>query len=149
MSSLHLAEAFNQRRQSTMSRNVFQKSSDDDGEPKMERVEFSTDQEGGELPYLKLLCKILDKVSPHNNNNDKTPHLRVVLHALGLILAKDKTGFERLCSFIAVNASAYIEDGDLNLADAPEGFTEMREKIKDALLEEAKQKAEGKTSDDS
>ena len=133
-----------------MSRNVFQKSSDD-GAPQIERVGFNANEAGGEMPYLKLLCKILDKVSPQTGNKgtDKTPHLRVVLHALGLILSKDKNSYERLSSFIAVNASAFIDDADLTLTDAPEGFLEIREKIKDALLEEAKQKAEGNSSDES
>lgn len=133
-----------------MSRNVFQKSSDD-GAPQIDRVEFNSGSGEGEMPYIGLLCKILDKVSPQTGNKgtDKTPHLRVALHALGLILNKDKNSYERLCSFIAVNASAFIDDSELTLTDAPEGFLEMREKIKDALLEEAKQKAEGNSSDES
>lgn len=132
-----------------MSRNVFQKSSDD-GAPQIERVEFNADGSGGELPYLKLLTKILDKVSPFNTNKeDKTPHIRVALNSLGLMLTKDKASFERMCAFLAVNASAHIDDSELTLTDAPEGFIEMREKIKDALLEEAKQKAEGNLSNES
>ena len=125
-----------------MSRNVFQKSSDD-SESQPEGVAIGIERGSGPLPYIAVLCRILDKVSPKQaNKEDEAESVKVALASLGIILKSNPKSYERLVAFLGIHASACMPDGDINLADAPEGFVEMREKFKDGMLEAAKEEAE-------
>lgn len=124
-----------------MSRNIFEK------ESVKEAVTLQIPEGGGELPYIALLVRILEKVSPmKSNGGDKSPALRCILNSLGLICSKDAEEFARLAGFIGMNAAAHVPDGEMDFSEAPEGFAEMRDSIKEALLERAKAEAEGNRS---
>ena len=126
-----------------MSRNVFQKSSDDSDNERTEGVAIGIERGDGPLPYIAVLTKILEKISPKQaNKEDEAESVKVALASLGIILKNSPKNYERLVAFIGIHASACMPDGDINLADAPEGFVEMREKLKDGMLEAAKEEAE-------
>lgn len=127
-----------------MSRNVFQKSSDDNEQP--QGIAIGIERGNGALPYIGILAKILEKISPRQpNKEDEAESVKVALSSLGLVLQRNPEAYNRLIAFLGVHASAFMDDKDINLEDAPDGFIEMREKFKDALLDEAKDKAKSES----
>lgn len=125
-----------------MSRNVFQKSSDD-GESQPEGIAIGIERGSGPLPYIALLAKILEKISPSQpNKKDEAESIKVALASLGIVLKSSPKHYEKLVAFIGIHASACMPDGEMSLSDAPEGFVELREKLKDEMLEAAKEEAE-------
>jgi hypothetical protein len=126
-----------------MSRNVFQKSSDDSDNEQPQGIAIGLERGNGPLPYIALLAKILEKISPSQpNKKDETESIKVALASLGIVLKSSPKHYEKLVAFIGIHASACMPDGEMSLSDAPEGFVELREKFKDEMLEAAKEEAE-------
>lgn len=114
----------------------------------VECISFRTTPERADLDLLKMLGMIADKVTG-GGENQLCERVKAALSALGVIAKSNDEMFSQIVMMLCTSSTACIPDHEFACSeiglDMPKELQEVRERIKETILESRKRKSEQDT----